>query len=97
MADEVSERLLYLDGDAGNLAAKFGEQFLDDLVAVPAAVRIDAQDVFTRVHRRRVLIHFRPTCTPHEMNDFAVWLVVGLLEPPQLRVDEGRHLIRGVE
>ena len=60
-------------------------------------MRIDAQDVFTRVHRRRVLVHFRPPRPPHEMNDLAVAVVGGLLHGPQLRVDDCRHLIRGVE
>ena len=97
VADEVGEGLLDLDRHPRDLAAEIREQFFDDLLAVSAAFGIDADDVFASVHRRRMLVHLGPSRAADEVEDLTIRALLGLLECPQLRVDQSRRLVRGMK
>ena len=94
VADEVGQRLLHLDRYAWDLTTELVEQLLDDLLAMPAGVGIDGEDVFARIHWRRMLVEFGPARPADKGEDLAAWPFIGLLQAPEFRVDEAADGVR---
>ena len=97
VTDQMRQRLLNFNIHTWSFLTKFGEKLFKNLFPVILNVRVHAENVFPRIDRRCVFVHFRSTRSSHEMQDCAVRVFVGLLHLLQFPVKNGRNLIRGVQ
>ena len=75
----------------GTSSRSSSSNLLNHLLAALVHVGIHAEDVFARIHRRGMFVHFRPARAADEVQDLAVGIGRRLLPLAELLVDQARR------